>query len=89
MNGRRIPLLLALALGFASLGNPALAQCAMCRSALASSLEGAALQGPLNRAILVLLAAPYLVLGAFVLLVWRERLLRRRGPRQRVAQAGR
>jgi hypothetical protein len=89
MSWWRLAPLLALALGLASLSDPALAQCAMCRSALASSLEGAALQAPLNRAILVLLAAPYLVLGAFVLLVWRERLLRRRGPRQRVAQAGR
>jgi hypothetical protein len=88
MSCRRLARLLALALGFTSLSGPALAQCAMCRSALASSLEGAALQGPLNRAILVLLAAPYLVLGGFVLLVWRERLVRRRGSRQRVAQAG-
>jgi hypothetical protein len=89
MSRRRLAPLLALALGLAGLGAPALAQCAMCRGALASSLEGVALQGPLNRAILVLLAAPYLVLGAFVLLVWREHLLRRRGSRQRVAQAGR
>jgi hypothetical protein len=72
---RLAPLLLALALGAA--GQPALAQCAMCRSTLDSSAEGAALQGPLNRAILVLLAAPYLVMGSFLLLVWRERAGRR------------
>jgi hypothetical protein len=89
MSWRRLAPLLALPLAFAGLSGPALAQCAMCRSTLAGSLEGAALQGPLNRAILVLLAAPYLVLGAFVLLLWRERVLRRRGSRQPVAQVGR
>jgi hypothetical protein len=74
MSCRRLarPLVLALLL-LTSAHDPAAAQCAMCRSALTSSAEGAALQGPLNRAILVLLAAPYLVLGCFLLLVWRER----------------
>jgi hypothetical protein len=77
---------LALGAGLASLAGPAFAQCAMCRSALESSLEGAALQGPLNRAILLLLAAPYLVLGCFVLMVWREPLLRRLRPLLRVGR---
>ena len=70
----------ALAAVLTSLAGPAFAQCAMCRSALEGSLEGAALQGPLNRAILLLLAAPYLVLGCFVVMVWREPLLRRVRP---------
>ena len=78
MSCRRLglPLVLALLL-LTSANDPAAAQCAMCRSTLTSSAEGAALQGPLNRAILLLLAAPYLVLGSFLLLVWRERIARR------------
>jgi hypothetical protein len=78
MSCRRPALLLVLALLLpTSATRPAAAQCAMCRSALSSSPEGVALQGPLNRAILVLLAAPYLVLGCFLALLWRERIAHR------------
>ena len=68
-----------LLLGLCLDGPPALAQCAMCKSTLAGSLEGRALQTPLNRAILLLLAAPYLVFGCLVFAAFRERIQRRAG----------
>lgn len=64
---------LALALG----ARTAAAQCAMCQATLTSSAEGRALGGPLNHAILLLFAAPYVVLGCFVFMAFRERIVRR------------
>jgi hypothetical protein len=72
-----IALASALALGLHA--PAALAQCAMCQATLVGSAEGRALQGPLNSAILLLFAAPYLVFGCFVLMAFRERILRRMG----------
>jgi len=67
-----LSLLLLLGLGAA----PALAQCAMCKATLAGSAEGRALQAPLNRAILLLLAAPYAIFACLVLVAFRERIVR-------------
>jgi hypothetical protein len=56
---------------------PAAAQCAMCKTALTGSAEGRAMTASFNRGILLMLAAPYLVMGVFVLGVYRGRLVRR------------
>jgi hypothetical protein len=49
------------------------AQCAMCRSSLEASQEGQALAVKLNRAILVLLGAPFGVAGLVGLALYRSR----------------
>jgi uncharacterized membrane protein len=83
---------LALAAGTAAAllywSGQAWAQCAMCRAALVSSPEGRALAEPFNRAILLMLVAPYLVAGAVAALALRarvraavSRLARRLAPR--------
>lgn len=77
--GRLAGIALALTLALTLEARPAQAQCAMCQATLTSSAEGRALQGPLNHAILLLFAAPYLVLGCFVFMAFRERILRRMG----------
>lgn len=41
------------------------AQCAMCKTALTNSEEGRGMSAEFNRAILLMLAAPYLMMGAF------------------------
>ena len=69
---------------------PALAQCAMCKTVVNGSAEGQAVAGDLNRAILMMLAAPYLVFGTLAALVFRKPLLaavraRTLGPRERDA----
>ncbi len=65
---------LALALlALVACGAPAAAQCAMCRTAVTQSPEGRALAGSLNRAILMLMAAPYVVFGTGALLFFRHR----------------
>ena len=53
---------------------PAQAQCAMCKTALASSPEGRLRVDSFNRAILLLLAAPYVVAGTVAAVLFRERL---------------
>lgn len=71
----------ALALIFAGglllAAEPALAQCAMCRTALTNSPEGRALAESFNHAILVMLFAPYAVFATGAVLFFR----RRRGAR--------
>jgi hypothetical protein len=52
---------------------PAFAQCALCRAALESSEEGQAMAGKLNRAILLLLAAPLGVAGSVAAAMLRNR----------------
>jgi hypothetical protein len=78
---------LALAAALLTLAaSPAAAQCAMCKTALAGSPEGRAIGAQFNQAILLMLAAPYLVMGGFVLAVYRRRLrgdARRLGARIR------
>lgn len=60
MNGKRLALLLlAVAAAATLVPDPALAQCAMCRTALEQN--GGAIAGGFNNAILFLLAMPYLV----------------------------
>ncbi len=56
------------------LAEPALAQCAMCKSVVAQSPEAQALAGELNKAILFMLAAPYVVFGSFTAYLFRGRL---------------
>ena len=50
----------------------ALAQCAMCKASLEGSADG--IGASFNRAILVMLAGPYLVMGVFGVLLFRQRL---------------
>jgi hypothetical protein len=56
---------------------PALAQCSMCQQVVAASPEAQRLGGELNRAILVMLAAPYLVVTTFLLAFFRAPLAHR------------
>jgi hypothetical protein len=67
-------------LAVAGLGDTAWAQCAMCKTVLQGSQEGRSLQSELNRAILLMIAAPYVIFGGFVAVIFRrplgERLFR-------------
>ena len=58
----------------------ALAQCSMCKAVVAQSPEGQRMAGELNKAILVMLAAPYLVFGSCAAVLFRSRLGRARAP---------
>jgi len=72
MTGAAVPaLLLLLALAGAP---PALAQCSMCKAVVAQSPEGQRMASELNKAILVLFAAPYLVFGSCAAFLFRGRL---------------
>ena len=48
-------------------------QCAMCRAALADSVEGRALSVGFNRGILFLVSAPFFTVGLVAFLIVRER----------------
>jgi len=61
-------LAIALLVALVLVGEPALAQCRMCRTALESS-EGAALGQAFRRAILLLLPIPFAAVGLIALLV--------------------
>jgi hypothetical protein len=74
MTGRRLALLLAAGL-LAAAAPSALAQCAMCKAALTGSAEGQAMAGEFNRAILLMLFAPYAVVVAFLFAAFRARIL--------------
>ena len=50
------------------------AQCSMCKTVVTGSEEGRSLGGELNKAILVMVAAPYLVFGGFVAVLFRRRV---------------
>jgi len=56
------------------LAGPASAQCVMCKTALTGSAEGRSITGEFNRAILLMVFAPYVVMGGFLLGVFRGRL---------------
>jgi hypothetical protein len=56
------------------LAEPAFAQCSMCKSVLAQSPEGQAMAGELNKAILVMFVAPYVVFGSFTAYFFRGRI---------------
>ena len=74
MRLRRAARLLALSGLLAVGGLPARAQCAMCKATLESSEEGRRVSGELNRAILVMLAAPYVVFGTCAGMLFRRRI---------------
>jgi hypothetical protein len=73
----------ALALAFVALGlaaavaAPAAAQCVMCKTALTGSAEGRAMMRDFNHGILLMVFAPYFLMGAFVVAVFRERIVHR------------
>jgi len=64
----------ALAAAFFAQAGPALAQCAMCQTVLTGSPEGHAMMGGLNRAILLMFAAPYLVFASCAVILFRHRI---------------
>ena len=64
----------ALAASLAVSAAPAFAQCAMCRASIEGSAEGRGVSTDLNRAILVLFAAPYLVSGTSATFLFRRRI---------------
>lgn len=64
----------ALTAALALVGSRAGAQCAMCQSVVAQSPEAQAAAAQLNLAILVMFAAPYLIVGSFAVLIFREPL---------------
>jgi hypothetical protein len=70
-------LLLAAALAGAAVlaPEPLLAQCAMCKATVTQSPEGREMAGRLNQAILVMLAAPYLVFGTVAAVLLRGRVV--------------
>jgi hypothetical protein len=66
-----VPLVLALLL---AQPGPAAAQCAMCKTALTNSEEGRGLSAEFNRAIVVMLMGPYLLMGAGAAYLLRGRI---------------
>jgi hypothetical protein len=56
---------------------PAAAQCVMCKAVLQSSAEGRAFSHELDRAILLMFFAPYVVFGTLAVLLFRKPLARR------------
>ena len=54
--------------------HPALAQCSMCKTALAGSSEGQRIASEFNHAILVMVAAPYLIFGSIAGWLFRNRI---------------
>ena len=57
-----------------ALASPAAAQCVMCKTALTGSAEGRAMTAHFNHGILLMVFAPYFVMGAFAALVFRGRI---------------
>lgn len=53
---------------------PVSAQCAMCQTALLNSAEGRGMSAEFNRAILVMLFAPYVVLASIGAVLLRHRI---------------
>ena len=66
--------------------SPAAAQCVMCKTALTGSPEGRGMGAQFNQAILLMVAAPYVVVGGFLLGVYRGRL--RHDARRLAARLG-
>lgn len=52
----------------------ALAQCSMCKAVVAQSPEGQQMAAELNKAILLMFAAPYLIFGSCAAVLFRGRL---------------
>jgi hypothetical protein len=74
MKGHALRVGLLGALFAALCADVAFAQCSMCRAVVTQSPEGQRMAGELNRAILVMFAAPYLVFGSFAAWIFRSRL---------------
>lgn len=73
-SGARLLALAVLLAGAALPALPARAQCAMCKATLESSEEGRRVSSELNRAILLLVAAPYAVFGTCASVLFRRRI---------------
>jgi hypothetical protein len=71
---------LTAAVVFALFPDGAAAQCAMCKTALTNSPEGRDIGEQFNKAILVMIGAPYLVFGTVGALIWRGRRRRPGNP---------
>jgi hypothetical protein len=71
---RRLLLLLAVAAPLLFMASPALAQCAMCQTALMNSAEGRGMGQEFNRAILVMFFAPYAVFAVVGTVLLRHRI---------------
>ncbi len=61
----------------AAFAAPALAQCSMCRQVIAQSPEAQRVGAELNRAILLMFLAPYLVFTSFALVLFRVPIVER------------
>jgi hypothetical protein len=76
--GRRLVFAtLLLAIGLALLGPPVVAQCSMCRQVIAQSPEAQQVGAELNRAILLMFLAPYVVFTSFALVLFRVPIVAR------------
>jgi hypothetical protein len=72
---RKALALAVLAMLFAGAAAPlASAQCVMCKTALTDSPEGRAINQTFNRAILLMLVAPYAIVGTLIATVFRRPL---------------
>jgi len=70
-----VTVVLALA-SLAVLTAPVLAQCSMCQQVIVQSPEAQKMSSELNRAILLMFVAPYLVFTSFALAFFRAPILR-------------
>jgi hypothetical protein len=70
----RRPAVLLAVLALVLAAEPVLAQCAMCQTALLNSAEGRGMSEEFNRAILVMLFAPYAVFGSIGAVLLRHRI---------------
>jgi hypothetical protein len=71
---RRLVLLALVAVPLLMAAAPLGAQCAMCQTALMNSAEGRGMGEEFNRAILVMLFAPYAVFGSIGAVLLRHRI---------------
>jgi hypothetical protein len=71
---RRLSAILVAALPLVLAASPALAQCAMCQTALMNSPEGRGMGQEFNRAILVMFFAPYAVFSVVGTVLLRHRI---------------
>jgi hypothetical protein len=69
----RLALALLVASALAGAALPAEAQCAMCKAVLTGSEEGRNMGAELNRAIILMLAAPYVVFATGAAIFFRKR----------------
>jgi hypothetical protein len=74
MTRRAAAALLLACLLLAAAAAPAAAQCTMCKAALTGSPEGRVMSGHLNHAILMMVAAPYLVAGTVAGVLFRRQI---------------